>query len=197
MAASTLSTSGVLLDIVKGTERRFFRKGPSENRSFVSLSPRLQAIYDQLLLGEDVWDFCCDHGYLGIEALRSEKFENVFFVDQVPHIIQKLEAELFQNRNRKKAHFRATSAESLQEPVKGNAVIAGVGAFTAFKIVESLFKKDLLRVKRLIVSPQRDDEKLVLWMSQLSEDFKHRYFLKTKQQILERRRPLWVYVWEP
>ena len=158
------------------------------------LSPKLQIILENLIPAEDVWDFCCDHGYLGWAALESQKFEDVFFVDQVPHIIEKLEQKVVPLDFRKKAHFRAVPAQCLQEPVKGTVVIAGVGAYTAFEIIETLWKKDLLKARRLIVSPQRDDEKLSSWMHSLGEEFNHRYSLTNKQHVLEGRRALWVYI---
>lgn len=182
------------------------------------LSPKLQLIYENLLPGEDLWDLCCDHGYLGQVALASNEFNQVFFVDQVPHIIEKLEARLRKESPKsfdldasepseveaslikqtyllsRKAHFRNVPAELLQESLFGNVVIAGVGAYTAFAIVKSLWERQFLQAKRLILSPQRDDEKFLRWLSEMDDNFNHRYQLKSQQSVREGRRPLWVYV---
>ena len=95
------------------------------------VSERLMAIYENLIQGESVWDFCCDHGYLGISAYRSGYFPEVHFVDQVPHIIQRLQQEFaqkhFDEENSQQAFFWAQSGESLEVPLTGTAVIAGVG----------------------------------------------------------------------
>lgn len=160
----------------------------------MTLSPKLQIIYDHLLPGEDVWDLCCDHGLLGRAALEAGGFDNVYFVDRVPHIIEKLKTRIQPLDLARKARFLAAPAEELQQPLTGTVVIAGVGAYTAFAILKTLWQKNLLHARRLVLSPQRDDEKLFAWLEDFGEDFSHRYQLKSKQDIREGRRSLWVYV---
>lgn len=75
----------------------------------LKLSRRMQYVYDHLLTGSPVWDFCCDHGYLGLNAYSSGDFPQIHFVDQVPHIIEKLESrfrkDYFDSQNFQVAFF--------------------------------------------------------------------------------------------
>lgn len=130
----------------------------------LKLSRRMQLIFDFLVPGEPVWDFCCDHGYMGLNAYESGLFPEVHFVDQVPHIIeqvqQRFQTEHFRENSSARAYFFAVAGEDIPKPLYGSAIIAGVGAYTIFKILESLHERDFLHAKRLILCPQRDDEKL-------------------------------------
>lgn len=124
----------------------------------------MQSIYDLLLPGKPVWDLCCDHGYMGLNAYKSGSFTEVYFVDQVEHIIARLkerfEEEHYRAESPSQAYFLPLRGEDVDRPLKGSVVIAGVGAFTIFKIVQSLHTKGLLQAHRLILCPQRDDQKL-------------------------------------
>jgi tRNA (adenine22-N1)-methyltransferase len=127
------------------------------------LSERLQFMYDQLLLGQPVWDLCCDHGYLGTAAAASGHFPAVHFVDRVPQIIQRLEDRLARQSWAEKCSFKNFDAGELSEPLIGNAVIGGVGGHTLFKILKTLSSRGMLQADRLILCPQRDEEKLEEW----------------------------------
>jgi tRNA (adenine22-N1)-methyltransferase len=128
------------------------------------LSPRLQLIYDQLIPGKPVWDICCDHGYLGLKAYQAGAFPQVYFVDQVDSIIEKLKTsfreEFLQADFHQQAYFISSRAEELPREVTGTAVIAGVGAYTIFKILCTLESKSFLQAQKLILVPQRDEQKL-------------------------------------
>lgn len=135
------------------------------------LSTRLQFIYNHLLPGFPVWDFCCDHGYLGLNAFESGAFPCVYFVDQVTEIIEQLQnrfkLEYSQLQTPSQAHFIACSGENLSQEVEGNLVVSGVGAFTIFDIIQSIYSRQLLMAERLILVPQRDEEKLVHFLNEL------------------------------
>jgi tRNA (adenine22-N1)-methyltransferase len=177
-----LSTGGVLLDIVKG----------------MKLSNRLQFIYENLLPGMPVWDFCCDHGYLGVEALKSGQFPKVFFVDQVPHIVENVESVVAEKFSEflTRAHFIVSKGEEIEEVVQGNVVIAGVGAFAIFKILRALCDRHLLQAHRLIFCPQRDEEKFVAMLNDLGESFTARFFLFGTTLLEERFRSRTIYIFE-
>ena len=121
----------------------------------------MQAIYDQLLPGQPVWDFCCDHGYLGIHALKSGQFPQVHFIDQASHLVHRLENLWREKRHEPPEHvsafFHAYSGESVSTEIHGTAVIAGVGAHTILQIVEQVSAKNLLRAQRLVLCAQRDE----------------------------------------
>lgn len=131
----------------------------------------MQLIFDLLLPGKPVWDFCCDHGYMGLNAYKSGKFPEVYFVDQVPHIVEQLQtrfqAEFFQEQSLVRAYFFALPGEEIPKTLHGSAIIAGVGAHTIFNILKSLHEKDILQAQRLILSPQRDEKKLLEMLQQM------------------------------
>lgn len=120
-----------------------------------ALAPRLKTIYDALLTQEEVWDVCCDHGHVGLQALQTSEFPQVHFVDQVPHIIESLPAF-------EKAKYHPIPAEELEQNLSGTVVIAGVGAYTILSIVQAWEAKGILQAKRLILAPQRDPDLIAL-----------------------------------
>lgn len=129
------------------------------------ISKRLQIVFDNLIQGLDVWDMCCDHGYLAGAAYESQKFPNVFFVDQVPEIIQKTEfifkKHVYRYQTTTQAYFIAENAENLNRKVSGNVCISGVGAIAIYKILSALAKENHLYAQKLILGPHRDAEKLI------------------------------------
>ena len=175
-----------MLDIVKA------RKGTLP----MALTGRLQFIYENLLPQKAVWDFCCDHGYLGIEALRSQNFAEVYFVDRVPTIMQALEKlvqEKFSEVS-KDARFLLVDGAEVSEPVTGTMVVAGVGAVSIFLILQSLWRKNLLQAERLILAPQRDEKKFLAMLSEVSDDFLNVYSLRTEHVLQEKTRARFVYI---
>lgn len=128
------------------------------------ISPRLQVVYDNLLEGHDVWDVCCDHGFLGGAAYESRRFANIYFVDQVSTIIEKVkvtfDAYVFKTENPSNAFFLAESGETLNQSVTGNLCITGVGAHVINEILCGLAKREKLKAHRIILGPHRDEEKL-------------------------------------
>jgi Predicted SAM-dependent methyltransferase len=126
----------------------------------------MQAIYDELIPGKAVWDFCCDHGYLGIHALKSGQFPQIHFVDQASHLVHRLENLWREKRHESPEHvnayFHPYSGEKVLNEIHGTAVIAGVGAHTILQIVEEVMAKNLLKADRLILCAQRDEELLVV-----------------------------------
>ena len=137
----------------------------------LKLSPRLQHVYDLLLPGKPVWDFCCDHGHLGLNAFESGHFPEIYFVDQVDSIIHKLrgrfEAYLPKSKSSAQAHFLATSGQDIETPLRGTVVITGVGAYTILEILQGVKDKGNLLAERLILGPQRDEEKLLTWLREV------------------------------
>ncbi len=161
------------------------------------LSDRLQFVYSNLLLHQDVWDFCCDHGYLGGAAYKSRQFKNIYFVDPIASIMQKLETNfkrfLFDLENPSSANFRLQSGETIAEPVQGTACILGVGAFIIYDILAALAQNGHLQAQRLILGPHRDSEKL-LTMIKNSMLF-DRYDLTLQQEVIEngRKRQFFIF----
>jgi tRNA (adenine22-N1)-methyltransferase len=129
------------------------------------LSIRLQLVYDHLVPDEDVWDFCCDHGYLGGAAYKSRCFKDVYFVDPVSSIMDNLKNRfqtfVYSADNKSTAHFLVQKGETVTQAVEGNVCIVGVGGVMICDILKSLASNDLLKAKRLILGPHRDPEKIV------------------------------------
>lgn len=164
----------------------------------MKLPNRLQFIYEKLLPEMPVWDFCCDHGYLGVEALKSGLFPKVCFVDQVPHIVENVEAMVSEKFSefRTRARFFARAGEEVDEVVEGSVVIAGVGAFAIFKILRALELQNLLQARRLILCPQRDEEKFLTMLRDLGDEFNNRFSLSSTTLLEERARSRIVYVFD-
>ena len=113
----------------------------------MKLSPRLSALLAQGLDGQDFWDICCDHGLLGRAALRSGRFSEVHFNDQVPHVLAKL-------RERAGAGlFHLCPAQNLDVELTGTVSIAGVGGFNIIKILSAWDESRILRAERILLNP--------------------------------------------
>lgn len=162
------------------------------------LSERLQTVFDHLNPKQDVWDFCCDHGYLGGAAYKSQKFANIYFVDQVDSIIQKLKARfdqfVFCKNNQSQAHFICQSGESLSQEITGTISITGVGGITIYTILSELAQKNNLKAERLILGPHRDNDKLLKLISE-NENLKM-YSLQKTTAIIEDERHRDVFIFD-
>lgn len=152
------------------------------------LSPRMQFIFDHLQPGQPVWDFCCDHGYLGLSAYRSGLFPEIYFVDQVDSIIENLRARFQRSHLRPElpanVQFFSCPGEAVPKEVRGTLVIAGVGAHTIFDILHGLHTKNLLKATRLVLMPQKDEEKLIIFLK-MNDDFG--YSLKNPPESVSER----------
>ena len=161
------------------------------------LSIRLQLVYDHLLADEDVWDFCCDHGYLGGAAYKSQSFKDVYIVDPVPSIMDNLKNRfqtfVFSADNKSNAHFLVQKGETVTQLVKGNVCIVGVGGLMICDILKSLAENNLLQAKRLILGPHRDSEKLVEMIEK--NDLFKKYKLIKKKDVMEngRKRDFFIF----
>ena len=120
----------------------------------------MKLFLDLSIDNEPFWDLCCDHGYVGIGALESGRFSEVNFVDQVSHIIERLEILLNQHFLGTKVdqyHCYAIDAMKIEKELFGTILIAGVGGLTISNILEQLFESKKLKAKRLILSPHTDE----------------------------------------
>ena len=91
------------------------------------LSARLNTVYENLIPHLDVWDFCCDHGYLGTAAYLSKNFKSVYYVDPVNSIMQELENKFFKyvytNENPTTVKFIAKQGQQIEDPILGTVCI--------------------------------------------------------------------------
>ncbi len=84
------------------------------------------------------------------------------------------------------AHFIACSGENLSQKAEGNLVVSGVGAFTIFDIIQSLYSRQLMMAERLILVPQRDEKKLVRFLNELPKF--NDIFVLEQFEVMERAR---------
>ena len=110
-----------------------------------SLSPRLQALFDvvervqQHDRYDNVWDCCCDHGYLGIKVLSEGCCETVYFVDQIPHITQDLEGKLSSYpMSRYAVITKDAGALEFSSNQRHLVILAGVNGKSAISIVNTI-----------------------------------------------------------
>jgi len=164
----------------------------------LNLSSRLQAIYDHLVPGQPVWDFCCDHGLLGIKAYQSGNHPQIYFVDQVPHIMQRLE-NLFSRKalagSSCQPHFFCQAGEAIDMDIHGTVVVAGVGSATIQMMLQSWLKCGNLKAFRLIFCPHKDAENFQKEVQSL-QSFDSQYQLQEVLQILERGRARKVLIFQ-
>ena len=158
----------------------------------LKLSPRLQAIFDHLPENQALWDFCCDHGYLGQAALEADQrglrnFPAVHFVDSVEHIIASLRARVMPYLDEPKAFFHAIPGEAVEGVVEGAVVIAGVGPSTIEKILRAQTQREEFLPQVLILGPQRDPEKLLLSLDFIKEKFDLHKTLTVNEKGRERK----------
>lgn len=91
-----------------------------------------------------VWDCCCDHGYLGIKILAAQVCPTLYFVDQVPHIIEQLSTKLktLTHAQPISSQYRtlALDASELSFPAGDHhlVILAGVGGEHIVDIVRAI-----------------------------------------------------------
>lgn len=151
-----------------------------------NLSTRLKAIFEQLISEKPVWDFCCDHGFLGNAAIEAN-FPEVHFVDKVPHILQQLKMKNQKIQNKVQVHYHISAGEMIRESVEGNVIIAGVGPAVISRILDGLIDSNNLQATRLILGPQRDPEKLEEWILSKSWPYALSSVLTVKERGRERK----------
>ncbi len=153
----------------------------------IKLSERLTIVYENLLPEKDVWDICCDHGYLGIAAYKNANFTHIYFVDRVPEIIDRLKIQfhksIFKTDSAVKTSFIGTAGQDIHTNVTGTVCITGVGGSAIFKILDGLAKNNFLNADRLILGPHRDEMNLLELIKNSS--LLNQYHLKSEYKIVE------------
>lgn len=153
----------------------------------IKLSERLTSVYENLIPGKDVWDICCDHGYLGIAAYKNANFTHIYFVDRVPEIMDRLKIQfqksIFKPDSAVKATFICTAGQDIGTNVTGTVCITGVGGSAVFKILDGLAKNNYLNADRLILGPHRDEMNLLELIKNSAR--LNQYHLKSEIKIVE------------
>lgn len=160
------------------------------------LSKRMKYFIEYALKDKPFWDVCCDHGYVGIKVLESSEFPEVHFVDQVPHIMQRLEALIKQSWRISPHHkyfLYLMPGEKIESEVHGTLLIAGVGGLTIKTIISHLIGNQKLQARRLLLSPHTDEKVLIHYIE--DESFTNLYSFTKKILMPEgiRFRPLYIF----
>lgn len=162
------------------------------------LSPRLQLVFEHLLQKSDVWDICCDHGYLGGAAYKSQLFKNVYFVDPIESIMTNLQTRfnkyVFSLENLSTAYFKTELGQNIQQDVNGTVCLIGVGGMVIYEILNGLLNNNYLQAQRLILGPHRDTEKLLDLLK--NNKLFDKYQLTSKKEIIENTRVRIFYIFD-
>ncbi len=124
-----------------------------------------------------------------MKALEEGRVSEVHFVDRVPSIMERLKERL-KEENLVGALY-TQGAESLEIPLRGTVVIAGVGGDRILGILEGLDRSGCLTAERLILSPHKDEAAFPIRFAEL---FGRTWVLATTLSIREsgRERPVWI-----
>lgn len=109
------------------------------------LGPRLGALYDWIAQAQitstydNLWDCCCDHGYLGIQLLANQLAPQIHFVDQASHLIDALHPRLA-TYGLSGYHALGADASELRFAAQQShlIIIAGVGGEHTVDIVRAI-----------------------------------------------------------
>lgn len=111
----------------------------------IKLKPRLRKLF-QLIdkyrdTYDEVWDCCCDHGYLGMKLLRKGVCKRVNFVDCVEHLTTDL-SERLAGFPAKKFSVQCLDAGKIQltSQQRHLVVLAGIGGELATTIIDTIIQ---------------------------------------------------------
>jgi tRNA (adenine22-N1)-methyltransferase len=106
------------------------------------LGERLEHVFEWVNSAQtydDIWDLCCDHGRLGLHLSKRHLSSNVYLVDKVASIIDKLERD-FGELEDDRLSFITADAGELSIPTTKNTlvIIAGVGGQNLIAMLEGI-----------------------------------------------------------
>lgn len=106
----------------------------------MKMNKRLTALAEMVLEPyEVVWDCCCDHGLLGMKVLASGRVKQVFFVDVVPDILDKLKNKLI------------TYGQQFPVHVKWEILCCDAGSVNLSLIEENIDDQRQISAKQLVI----------------------------------------------
>lgn len=117
----------------------------------IQLSKRLSAIAELIIQSKEysqIWDCCCDHGYLGAYLLNhfadaSRPKVHIHFVDQVSHITENLAHKLSKNQGSNYSiHTKDAGQLKLNPDYRHCMIIAGVTTTGTLKILQAILNND-------------------------------------------------------
>lgn len=125
----------------------------------MALSKRLTAIA-QMVPNEydEIWDCCCDHGFLGMQLLKDNRADQIHFVDIVPELMQSLQQTLArfsteEQRGHWQVHCQDVATISLTPQKRHLVIIAGVGGDLMCQFISQIQAHNHLAHIDFIVCP--------------------------------------------
>jgi len=131
------------------------------------LNQKLATILHSIPLGYDeIWDCCCDHGYLGMHILQSELCKTVHFVDQISSITSDLENKL-QRYQASNYEVHTLSAEyiHLSTQHKHCVILAGISGNTTILIMKGILLRNANAHIDFIISPHYHNEAIQAFLT--------------------------------
>lgn len=138
---------------------------------FVDLGKRLACIATQISKAhkskpfDQIWDCCCDHGYLGIALMhhfskQAEQPPQINFIDQVEHITQQLRTTLnapeYKNFQQRFQVITKDSGQLIFPPTQNHCIIiAGVTTNGMLKQIKQILSNHPLQELDFILCPTR------------------------------------------
>lgn len=164
------------------------KEGTEASRK-LSLSKRLERIYQLLEPSYEVWDLCCDHGLVGRRCLMSGRFPGVIFVDKSELAVGPLRNLLNKYQNDLLSvgvalQLRVGDMLKMAMPSeRANIVISGVGAHLIVKFLSRLGPAKHIN---LVLGPNKSPEMVRSELQRLG------WSIRTDEEILERGRKRWI-----
>lgn len=113
--------------------------------------------------GDAFYDLCCDHGQLGYAVAATCDYKEIFLIDQVKSIIDKISKNSLASDIPKSVaiNYRCLDARKLKidQNYKNVISIAGIGGELAIKMVENLLEQ-LKETDTLVISAHNNINKL-------------------------------------
>lgn len=148
------------------------------------LGKRLAALRDAITEDyDDIWDVCCDHGFLGESLLLLGRAKHLHLVDQLPVITKQLE-ERFNQYPEEQYSIDTCAGEELivNKNRKTLVIISGVGGETVVDILSALAANNDLKGVDFLLSPANHAYELRAYLRQ------QHYGLINESVVFERRR---------
>lgn len=114
-------------------------------KSVRRLGSRLEHIFHWIQSVDEydyIWDLCCDHGRLGLHLHQHNPKANIYLVDKVVKIVDKL-IEDYRHLNSGRLHFQSADVCELSIPAEKRTlvILAGVGGQNTITMLSSILNR--------------------------------------------------------
>lgn len=160
----------------------------------ISLGKRLSRIAELITQSNEyneIWDCCCDHGYLGAYLLNHyaempNKIIHINFVDQVSHITQNLEQKLSRSHfSNYSIHTKDAGQLTLNNRSQHCIVVAGVTTTGTLKILQAILNNSPSICLDFILCPTRGQYDLRQFLIQQNAHLLNETLIKENQRFYE------------